>query len=174
MNRPPRDARRPLPVRRKPCYGSSEAFGLPVAPVGLSRRSRLSSVSSCRREGTSRTASPAAQDSSLSEGSSLTWRTEMTWVEAERQMGLRPDCTMATCCPPWISSLRFSSSIALCTSHTAGERHCTGALDAVVATWRHTTSWSCQAQLDARRESAQEKRMEAGGAGKRVAVCVRL
>jgi hypothetical protein len=51
--------------------------------------------------------------SSESSGSSGHLRTEMLCVDADRQMGCRPLCTIATCSPPVSSLRRFSSSIAL-------------------------------------------------------------
>ena len=51
--------------------------------------------------------------SSDSSGSSGTLRTEMLCVDAERQIGCRPLCTMATCWPPCSSFRFFSSSMAL-------------------------------------------------------------
>ncbi len=46
-------------------------------------------------------------------GSSGTSRTLIVWVLADRQMGCRPLCTIATCCPPSTKPRRFSSSTAL-------------------------------------------------------------
>ena len=55
----------------------------------------------------------SALSHSSGSGSRSTCRTWMACVDAERQMGCRPLCTMATCCPPARKPLIFSSWIAL-------------------------------------------------------------
>ena len=61
--------------------------------------------------------------SSAGSGSRSTMRTWMPCVDAARQIGCRPLCTMATCWPPTTKRRCFSSWIALPPAPRAAEQH---------------------------------------------------